>query len=81
MKLFEGSKLEPELEESEESKEEGAFEVVMYPNACNRRGRNSSAPVAVVPVNEDGMITMTPAKPRRRRPTSMPMAGSGEDDP
>lgn len=29
MRLFEGSKLEPELEESDESKEEGAFEVVM----------------------------------------------------
>jgi len=28
-KLFEGSKLEPELEESEESKDDGAFEVVM----------------------------------------------------
>lgn len=27
--LFEGSELEPELEESEESKEEGALEVVM----------------------------------------------------
>ena len=29
MKLFEGSRLDPELEESEESKEEGAFDVVM----------------------------------------------------
>jgi hypothetical protein len=29
IKLFDGSKLEPELEKSEESKEDGAFEVVM----------------------------------------------------
>jgi len=29
---LEGSKLEPELDESEESKEDGIFDVVMYPN-------------------------------------------------
>jgi hypothetical protein len=29
MELFEGSELEPKLEESEESKEDGAREVVM----------------------------------------------------
>jgi len=28
-KLFDGSKLDPELEESDESKDDGAFEVVM----------------------------------------------------
>jgi len=40
-RLFEGSKLEAELEESDESNEDGDREVVMYPNPYNRRSRNA----------------------------------------
>jgi len=47
-KLFEGSKLDPSDEESEESRDDGEREVVMYPKSCNRRGRNSLAPVVPV---------------------------------
>lgn len=82
IKLLDGSRLEPKLEESEESKESGTREVVMYPNACSCRGRNSPALFTSAPTDGiDGMTTTTPAKPSSSMPMSIPTAGSGEDEP
>jgi len=72
-RLFEGSKLEPELEESEESKDEGSFEVVMYPKPyCSRRASGTTG--------VDGIITMTPANPSSSMPANIPRHGRGEVD-